>query len=126
VRYSVPAVTTAASVNTTLGPRSQQGLSRLEEIGYAPDGPIIGQATNFRRVELLNRGPAGTDTDVIASFDFSSAANSATRRVLRALTLNTNGKALIRDGDVLEWRSTAVGSGLADPGGTIITVETAL
>lgn len=89
---------------------------------------ITGAATNNRAVAVVNKGAAGSGTTSIASLAFSAATVTTTALVPKDITLSTDPAAndygvyaqrRFSEGDVLVWTSTHVGTGIADPGGTI-------
>ena len=86
-------------------------------VSYTPQAAITGTATNYRRLELENRGTAGSGTTVVASIDYDGAAVSTSSYDEQALTIIT-ASATVAAGDVLAWVSTSPGTGMADPGGT--------
>lgn len=115
VEEGVAAAATAAGDDTVIGQAPFDATVTVVE--YVPEAAITGVATNTRRVELVNRGQDGAGTTVVASLQFDSGVN-ATANNERAITLSgTAANLLLAAGDTLQWRSIAVGTGLADPGG---------
>lgn len=89
----------------------------VSAVTYTPLSAVTGANTNTRKLELINRGQAGAGTTVIASIQFDSGVNAAAMDE-KALTLSaTAANLVVVAGDILEWKSSAVGTGLADPGG---------
>jgi hypothetical protein len=78
---------------------------------------ITGAAPNNRRLDLVNRGQDGTGAAVIATLTFGAGINAAAYDQRDVPVTPAN--AAVAAGDILEWRSTAVGTGLADPGGLV-------
>lgn len=86
---------------------------------YTPEAAITGAATNHRAIRVRNRGAAGSGTTVVAELAFDNGVNAAAFDE-KALTLSATAANLeVAEGDVLEVFSDAVGTGLADPGGTV-------
>lgn len=107
------------------------GATREDPIGSAtfpatatrvvliPQATITGVNTNTRRVEVRNKGQAGAGTTVVASLQFNAGVNGpADDEVVLTLT-GTAADREIAEGDVLAVNTVAVGTGLADPGGTV-------
>lgn len=91
-------------------------------VTYTPDAAITGANTNTRRVALRNRGQSGAATTIVAELQFDSGVNGVAHDE-RAITLSaTPANLVLAAGDILEWFSDAVGTGLADPGG-LVSVE---
>jgi hypothetical protein len=126
------AVGAAASQTTVLGPVAADGgqprAFRVTKVEYEPDAQLTGQATNFRTVQLVNKGPTGALTAVLAQFAFDAAADIARLRQARDIPLlnPTEGTPVVREGDQLQWESVPTGTGLADPGGTVYVSEGAV
>lgn len=77
---------------------------------------ITGAATNNRSHTLYNRGAAGAGTTVVAQRSYGNGTNSP-QRVSTAVALSgTPANLVVAAGDVLEWESLHVGTGIADPG----------
>lgn len=82
-------------------------------VTYIPVTVITGQATNTRKVEVYNRKADGSGTQQMALLQFDNAINAAaeTEKVITLVTVGFNA------GDILVFKSTHVGTGMADPGG---------
>lgn len=81
---------------------------------------IAGANTNTRKLALVNKGQNGAGATEIAALQFNSGTN-ATAHDETALTLSgTAASRNVAEGDVLVLASTAVGTGLADPGGLLL------
>lgn len=93
-------------------------------VTYTPDGTITGAATNNRTVQLVNKGQTGVGATVVASLNFANGTNAPAGDE-KAITLSgTPANLVVAAGDVLEWQSNAVGTGIADPGGLVrVTIE---
>lgn len=117
ISENVPAVGTAATDSTDLADAPFAGT--VTGVTFTPDAAITGANTNTRLVELVNGGQAGAGTTVVASLQFNSGVN-AVQHDEKVITLSgTPANLVVAEGDVLFWRSTAVGTGLADPGGLV-------
>jgi hypothetical protein len=79
----------------------------------------MAESTNSRTVTLYNRGQTGVGTTVVAQLAFVAGVNGV-QYDAKAITLSVVANATtVAVGDVLEWNSAAVGTGLADPGGSV-------
>jgi hypothetical protein len=121
-RVTIPASAAAASSTTALPPAHRRYT--ISGVTYEPESTLTGQATNFRTVRVVNKGPAGTSTFVLAELAFSAAGTIARARQARSIPLlNTaEGPPLVREGDIVQVESVPTGSGLADPGG-VVTIQ---
>lgn len=114
----VPALATDAEDTTTLF-EAPFALT-LTAASYVPDTAITGAATNNRKVAVVNKGAAGAGTTEMASLTFDDGVDGVAFDE-KALTLSGTAANLnAAAGDIIAWASTAPGSGLADPGGTVI------
>lgn len=117
LRVSAPAVATAGNdLRTAVGRSPVAGT--VVRCSFYASTTLTGAATNNRTISLLNGGAAGTGTTSIASKNFASGTN-ATAQSDTSITLSgTAANLVVAIGDVLQWDSLHVGTGLADPGGT--------
>jgi len=112
-----PVATAGNSLNTNVYICPQDVT--VSAVTYATVTAITGANTNTRGVVLVNKGAAGSGTTVIATLQFDSGVNT-TANVPKVITLSSTAANLnVTAGDVLQWQSTAVGTGIADPGGLI-------
>ena len=117
---TVPAVATDSSDTTVVGKAPYAGT--VTSVTYTPDTLITGANTDSRTVSLVNRKQDGSGTTTIATLAFVSGVNAAAFDE-KAITLSvTPADLVIAEGDILSWVSTAVGTGLADPGGLVNVV----
>lgn len=94
----------------------------VTEATYAADTAITGANTNSRTLSLINKGGAGSGTTAVATLALTSGVN-CTAFDEKAITLSaTAADLVVAAGDVLAWKSLAVGTGIADPGGTVKVV----
>lgn len=89
------------------------------EVQFLPDTVLTGADTNSMTGEVINKGQAGAGTTQVAAKAFVSGVNApagdATDITLHATTANRD----VVAGDVLAWRRTKVGTGLAQPAGLV-------
>lgn len=117
VERNVPAAATAVSDDTVLG--QAEFDATVARVEYIPEAAITGANTNTRNVELRNGGQAGSGTTTVANLQFNAGVNAAANDE-RVITLSGTAANLnLAAGDTLVWRSLAVGTGLADPGGLV-------
>lgn len=113
-----PVATVGNDLNTNVYVCPQDGT--ISAVTYATVTAITGANTNTRSVSLVNLGAAGSGTTVIATLQFNSTVNTAAG-VPKTVTLSATAASLnVVAGDVLQWQSTHVGTGIADPGGLVV------
>lgn len=115
IEEGVPAAATAASDDTLLGQAPFAGT--VTSVLYVPEAAITGAATNNRTVSLVNKGQAGSGTAIVATLTFASGTNATANNEVTVPLSGTAADLVIAEGDTLQWRSVANGTGLADPGG---------
>lgn len=117
VRYLVPGQATAATdESVALGACPFD--STVTGVRYIPEAAMTGSAT-ARFLRLRNRGATGALGVTIAERELVAGQNPA---AYDAYDITLHATAANRDvatGDVLEWFSDAVSTGIADPGGTV-------
>lgn len=86
----------------------------LSAVKYYTVSAITGANTNTRTVSARN----STATLVPATISFTSGVNS-TGLVAKTITAGNAANIAVTEGDVITWYSLHVGTGIADPGGTI-------
>jgi hypothetical protein len=106
----------AADLRVVVGRCQRAGA--VVSVDYVPGWSLSGANTNNRTLRLVNRGPSGAGSTVIATLALASGVN-LTAYVAKAITV-TAANAAVALGDVLEWQSVHAGTGLADPGGLVI------
>lgn len=112
-----PQATAGSNLNTVAYVVPRDGT--VSAVTYTTVTAITGANTNTRSVSLVNKGSGGAGTTVIATLQFNSGINT-TAAVPKTITLSaTAADLLVTAGDVLQWQSTAVGTGIADPGGLV-------
>ena len=99
---------------------------KVANVSYTPVAAVTGAASPASRtLSVINHGQAGAGTTVVASLALVAGVNLVAFDE-KALTLSATASDLqVVQGDILEFRSAAVGgTGLVDPGGTVeITFE---
>ena len=99
---------------------------KVAGVSYTPVASVTGAASPASRtLSVINHGQAGAGTTVVASLALVAGVNLVGFDE-KALTLSATASDLqVVQGDILEFRSAAVGgTGLVDPGGTVeITFE---
>lgn len=119
---NVQPVGTTASTLTPVD--SAVEAETVSSVSYIPTSAQAGAATNNRTLTLFNRGTAGTGTVTVASLQLVSGVDLADN-VAKAITLSTtSANLLLAAGDVLEWSSVAVSTGIPDPGGVVKVTTT--
>lgn len=117
IQYANPAQGAAVSNTPNIGEAPETGV--VTSVTYAANAAVTGANTNSRSLVLLNRGQTGVGTTEVARLDLVAGVNLAaddeTALTLSATTANRN----VTAGDILEFQSNAVGTGLADPGGLL-------
>lgn len=112
-----PQATAGNDLNSNIAIVQQD--STITSVTYTPVTTIAGANTNTRSVSLVNKKADGSGTTVIATLQFNSGVN-ATAAVQKAITLSATASDLnVSAGDVLQWQSTHIGTGIADPGGLV-------
>lgn len=88
----------------------------IDSVTYLTDTAITGANTDTRKVELYNL----TQSLSIALLQFNSGVNTVVGTE-KPITLNgTAANLQVNAGDCLQWKSTHVGAGIADPGGLVV------
>jgi hypothetical protein len=125
MRVNVPG--RAAAAATLVSPLGPAGRSfRVSAVEYLPAADVTGVATNSLTLQLVNGGPDGSLALIVAQLALVAGVN-ATRRQAKPVTLTaTNGAPVVLEDDQLRWESVKVGTGLTDPGGTVLVSETPL
>jgi flagellar biosynthesis GTPase FlhF len=122
IEADVPAVATAASDDTVVGQAPFD--CTVTKVEYVPETAVTGADTNSRTVSLVSKGQTGSGTTTVASLALTSGVNAAANDEKTVTLSGTAANLDLTAGDTLQWRSIAVGTGLADPGGLVrITVS---
>jgi hypothetical protein len=117
LRNTVPGATIAATDSFSLGKAPVAGT--VTGISYTPDAAATGDNTNARTFTVVNKGQSGAGTTVIGTLALTTGVNLVAFDE-KAFTLSVvSGATTIAAGDVLAFVSTATGTGVVDPGGTV-------
>lgn len=116
IEESVPAVSTAGNSDDSVLAQSPYA-GTVTAVQYVPESAITGAATNNRTVSLVNKGQAGSGSTVVATLTFASGTNATANNEVSLTLSSTAADLVVAEGDTLQWRSIANGTGLADPGG---------
>lgn len=112
-----PQATAGNDLNTNVLVCPQDGT--VTAVTYTTVTAITGANTNTRSVSLVNKKQDGSGTTVIATLQFNSGVNTVAADE-KTITLSATAADLnVSAGDVLQWQSTHVGTGIADPGGLV-------
>ena len=118
IRAKVPAVATGTTAEVAIGRNDLGGVATVTAVRWITDATLTGANTNTRSITVSRRTAGGTAT-VIATLQFNSGTN-ATAYASTPITLSGTAANLdVPANDIITMTSTAVGTGLADPGGTI-------
>lgn len=91
----------------------------VSSVIYIPSAARAGAATNNRTLTLYKRGTAGTGTVVVAQLNLASGVDLSDN-VPKTITLSTtSANLLLTAGEVLEWESLHISTGIPDPGGLV-------
>ncbi len=93
----------------------------VSEVAYYPRGGVAATDTNTRQLTVINRGTNGAGTKQVAdkTYNVAGGALLAKRKNTLPVTAVALDKA-VAAGDIFELVSTHLGTGIADPGGTLI------
>jgi hypothetical protein len=116
--------TIAATDSFTIGEAPFAGT--VTAASYTPEAASTGDDTNKRTYTIVNKGASGAGTTVIGTLDLVTG-NNLVAFDEKAFVLSAVANATtVAEGDILAFVSTAVASGLVDPGGSVsITIERA-
>lgn len=119
-RYAQPVTTVGNTLRTivdrAVGPETVYGVE------YIPGATQNGADTNSRTLNLFNR-QAGGGTVLVASLALTNGVNLVDNTPKTITLSGTPANLNLATGDVLEWESLAVNTGIADPGG-LVRVQT--
>lgn len=93
----------------------------VNSVEFIPNWSLTGTNTNYRTMTLYNRGTAGAGTTAVATLALTSGTD-LTKFVPKTITI-TAANATLAVGDLLEWVSTATGSGAPEVGGRVIVQQ---
>jgi hypothetical protein len=118
ISVRVPAAAAGATAEVAVGRQNFAGVGTVTAVRYIADATLTGANTNTRAI-TVNRRTAGGAATVLATLQFNAGVN-ATAYASTTITLSgTPANLDVPAGDILTVTSTAVGTGLADPGGVL-------
>jgi hypothetical protein len=112
-----PQATAGSDLNTNILIAKRAGV--VTSVTYSTVTAITGANTNTRSVTLVNKGQSGAGTTAIATLQFNSGVNTTASDEKTITLSSTAADLVVAAGDVLQWQSTHVGTGIADPGGLV-------
>lgn len=112
-----PQATAGSNLNTNIYRCGADAT--VSAVTYAPVTAITGANTNTRSVSLVNKGQAGAGVVVVATIQYNSGVNAVAADENVVTLSGTPANLNLAAGDILQWQSTAVGTGIADPGGLV-------
>lgn len=91
----------------------------ITAVTYTTPTAITGANTNSRTISVINKGAAGVGAVVAAVLALVSGVNTVAF-IPKAVTLSgTPANLVVAAGDVLDFNSLHIGTGIADPGGLV-------
>jgi hypothetical protein len=91
----------------------------LVRVSFVANATLTGVVTNNRTFNLYNRTASGVATTVMATKNFTNTVNAPVCQDTTIPLSATPANLLVVQGDVLQWESLHVGTGVADPGGMV-------
>jgi len=117
IRLPMASVATASDLTSPIGFVPFAGV--VSAVRYIPTSVLTGADTNSRTCSVYNRGQAGAGTTAVASKAFTAGVNAPANDATDITLSGTAANLVVAAGDVLDWESLHVASGLADPGGVV-------
>lgn len=115
----VAAVATAGNdLTTTLFEAPFAGV--VTAVDYVTPTAITGANTNTRKVSLVNKGAAGLGSTEAAALQFNSGVDTVAFDKKTITLSGTPANLVVAVGDILAWVSLPIGTGIVDPGGTVL------
>lgn len=116
-RYNQPVAAISGDALTIVGEVAY--AATVTGVKYIPSASKSGAAVaNSRTLNLYNRGSAGTGTTLVATLALLSGTDLVDN-VAKAMTLQSAPNLVVASGDVLEFESLHMSSGMTDPGGLV-------
>lgn len=110
---SLDAQGTTAVLGSTLGEVPFNGT--VTGCSFTPNLAIVGGATNYRTLSVVNKGTDGSGTTVIGTKAFNVAATAAASDEI-ALTLDS-ARVTVTQGQILGLSESIAAGGIPNPGG---------
>jgi hypothetical protein len=117
-----PVATAGNDLNTIVyvAPRA----ATVTAVSYTPLAAQTGSAT-ARTYNLVNLGQAGAGSTVVATLTLGVGVNTVAGDE-KTITLSaTPANLVLAAGDVLQWQSVHVSTGITDPGGLVVIATAA-
>lgn len=103
----------AAAADATIQIGVADSSANVTSIEYFPQAGVVGQATNFRTLSVVDAtGPVTIGSVALSSAPVVLAANQPNAIAVAS--------AAVVEGDVIQWKSAHTLTGLADPGGLVV------
>lgn len=120
IRTATPEEASKAATKTVVvGPAPFAG--KVASVEYIPAAELKGAETNFRTLEIVNKGNKGEGSTVAASLAFSKGTVVAPAFTATAIPLSVvEGATSFNEGDVLAFESVLTGEGIVEPAGQIV------
>jgi len=115
MRIPVAAVTIAADLTSPIGVVPCDGT--VVAVRYIPTTVLTGTDTNSRTINVYNRLATGAGTTLVATKAFVSGVNIAASAPGEITKSATAANLKVIAGQVLDWESLHILTGLVDPGG---------
>lgn len=93
---------------------------KIESVSYIPNAAFAGADTNTRKFSLVNRGTDGLGNVLAANLQMNNAINFVAKDKAVITLSGTTANLNVLAGDVLEFQSFHVGTGIIDSGGLVI------
>lgn len=93
----------------------------INSVEFIPSWTLAGTNTNYRTLNLYNRGTAGAGTTLVATLALTAGVD-LTKFVSKTIPI-TAANATVAVGDVLEWVTSPTLTGAPDVGGKVIVQQ---
>jgi len=117
-----PVATAGNDLNTNIMIAERAGT--VTAVTYSTVTAITGANTNTRSVSLVNKGQTGAGATTVATLQFNSGVDTVASDEKTITLSGTPANLVVAAGDVLQWQSTHIGTGIADPGGLVAVTIT--
>jgi hypothetical protein len=96
----------------------------VSSVSYSPVAALSGANTNSRTLNLVNKGQTGAGSTSVASLALVSGTNLVAFDEIAVTLSGTAANLVVAAGDILQFQSLHVGTGITDPGGEVEVVVT--
>jgi hypothetical protein len=124
INYRVQAPAVATAGNDSSNPVKVIEAGVVTAVNYTPIATITGAATNNRTLNVINKGPTGALSTSVATLNYANAVNTSAWNPQAIALSGTAANLVVAAGDVLQWQSLHVGTGITDPGGEVEIIVT--